>query len=325
MNYNLIPDNTTNIKEIYLAGGCFWGVEEYFKRVNGIVDTQVGYANGKTENTSYYELKDTGHAETVYIKYDEFKIGLQEILYRFFSIIDPTSINKQGNDVGTQYRTGIYYVDEKDVDIIKEVYENIEKEIGRKLSVEVSKINNFIDAEEYHQDYLELNPNGYCHIDVNKAYLPFDNIVYNKPSDETIKNSLTDIQYSVTQENDTEYPGTGEYDKYDEPGIYVDIVSGQPLFSSDDKYDAGCGWPSFTKGILSSSIEYLEDDSIPYRKRIEVRSTDADSHLGHVFSDGPLESGGLRYCINSAALKFIPYSEMDEKGYGKYKVFVRKV
>lgn len=318
----LLPKNLKSEKVIYIAGGCFWGIEEYYRRLDGVISTEVGYANGNTENTSYYELKDTNHAETVKIVYDEFKISLEELIFRYFTLIDPTSLNKQGNDVGTQYRTGIYYIENSDKEIIDKIFDIKQKEFNERFVVEVERLENFISAEEYHQKYLLNNPTGYCHINVNDALKSFDMKKYEKY--DSLKDRLTDIQYSVTQENDTEYPTTGEYNDFSKIGIYVDITSGQPLFSSDDKYMSGCGWPSFTKPIQSNATTYAEDFSIVNRPRIEVRSKDADAHLGHVFSDGPTESGGLRYCINSAALRFIPYEKMDEEGYSDYKVFVKK-
>ena len=311
------------MREIYLAGGCFWGMQEYYRRLNGVVDTKVGSANGKTESTTYGDIKDTLHAETVKVTYDENRISLAEILFRFFDIIDPTSLNKQGNDVGTQYRTGIYYVnieDKKQIDDIKEI---VQVNYSRKIVVEIEPLKNFVLAEDYHQDYLQNNPNGYCHINPSKALKSFDMKKYEKYAKNILKEKLTEIQYNVTQYDETEYPGTGEYNDFYEPGIYVDIASGQPLFSSDDKFNSGCGWPSFSKPIETSSVKYRKDYKYSL-ERTEVRSRDASSHLGHVFEDGPDDMGGLRYCINSAALKFIPYDEMDAAGYGKYKPFVRR-
>ena len=308
-------------KEIYLAGGCFWGVEGYFQRLNGILDTEVGYANGNTEDTTYEKIKNTDHAETLRLKYDENKINLTEILEHYFRIIDPTSVNKQGNDVGRQYRTGIYSKDEEVLKFAEEFIAEKQKEFKEEIAVEVSKLENFIPAEEYHQDYLEKNPLGYCHINLNLAYEPLYG-KYEKPSDSEIKENLDEESYEVTQNAATERPFSSEYDKFDEKGIYVDIVTKEPLFSSSDKYDAGCGWPSFTKPINSNSVKYDQDNSHGMR-RTEVKSEFGDSHLGHVFEDGPRDEGGLRYCINGASLEFIPYDQMDEKGYGEYKKYVQ--
>jgi peptide-methionine (S)-S-oxide reductase len=157
------------VKEIYLAGGCFWGVEEYFSRINGVVDTQVGYANGTVPNPSYEEVctGTTGHAETTYIKYDENTITLQRLLERFWRVIDPTSFNKQGNDIGSQYRTGIYYTNGEDLLIIGKSLEGVESKYNKPIVTEILPLKSFYDAEEYHQDYLKKNPGGYCHIDMS--------------------------------------------------------------------------------------------------------------------------------------------------------------
>ncbi len=312
-----------NTSEIYFAGGCFWGVEGYFQRIPGIKTTITGYANGNTENTNYEEIAATDHAETVKIEYYPSIISLQELLAHYFRIIDPTSLNKQGNDVGRQYRTGIYYVDNTMLPEIKSFIEFMQKKYSQPIVIEIDALRNFIVAEEYHQNYLKKNPNGYCHIDLNLANRPlYDESRFTIPSKETLKNSLSKIQYEVTQEKATERPFTSEYDKLNKKGIYVDIVTGKPLFSSSDKYDAGCGWPSFTKPITTNALEYLQDKSLGMT-RTEVLSKTGNSHLGHVFDDGPIDKGGLRYCINGASLLFIPYEEMAEKGYNDYLPYVK--
>ncbi|WP_300408924.1 peptide-methionine (R)-S-oxide reductase MsrB [Lagierella sp.] len=310
--------NIENKNEIYFAGGCFWGVEGYFKKIPGVLDTTVGYANGKTEETSYRQIKDTDHSETVKIIYDEDRVSLQDLLEHYFRIIDPTSINKQGNDRGRQYRTGIYYQDRNNKLIIDEIIKQKQEDYSEKIAVEVEPLNNFIPGEEYHQDYLEKNPGGYCHLNLALADEPLEKKEsnYKKPDNSTLKEKLSDIQYKVTQERGTERAFTSEYDDFYEKGIYVDVVTGEPLFSSSDKYDAGCGWPSFTKPI-DSNINYSADNSFNMR-RVEVKSKGGDSHLGHVFYDGPADKGGARYCINGASLKFIPLEKMEEEGYGDY-------
>lgn len=310
-------------KEIYLAGGCFWGVEGYFKQLDGILDTDVGYINGKSDTTSYYELKSSDHAEALHIKYDVSKISLAEILVHFFRVIDPTSLNKQGNDMGRQYRTGIYYTDKEDVKTVEAFLHSAQKRYSKPIVVEVEELKNFVVAEEYHQDYLAKNPGGYCHIDLDLAKKPLHKQeIFKKPSKEELLKKLTPIQFSVTQESATERPYTSEYDKFDKKGIYVDVVSGKPLFSSTDKFDAGCGWPSFSKPIVQGVISY-ENDSSHGMSRTEVRSSLADSHLGHVFDDGPKNKGGLRYCINGASLRFVPLEEMEKEGYSEFIPYVK--
>lgn len=305
-----------NKKEIYLAGGCFWGVEEYFSRVDGVLDAVSGYANGTSDTTTYELVKQTGHAETVHVTYDANKVSLKELLLHYFRIIDPTSLNKQGNDKGTQYRTGVYYTDDKDREVIDAVFAQEAKNYDKPIVVEVGPLANFIVAEDYHQDYLKKNPNGYCHINVNEASYPvIDADKYPKPNEEEIKAKLTPEEYKVTQENDTEAAFSNRYWDQFKPGIYVDIVTGEPLFSSKDKFESGCGWPSFTQPISPDVARYNEDNSFNM-KRIEVRSRVGNSHLGHVFNDGPKDKGGLRYCINSLSIRFIAKEDMESQGYG---------
>lgn len=321
--------NEEYISEVYLAGGCFWGVEEYFSRVKGVKDVTVGYANGKTEKPTYQEViyDDTGHAETVHVTYDSSIISLTEILKYYFRVVDPTSLNKQGNDVGTQYRAGIYFTNPEDEQVILYSLEAEAKKYSKELVVEVEPLNGYYLAEEYHQDYLQKNPNGYCHIDVDDAYDPLEQPVlktegimidenkYPKPSDKTLKETLTPLQYDVTQKGDTERAFSNEYWDNKADGIYVDVATGEPLFSSTHKYDSGCGWPSFTQPIIPDVVEEFEDTSYNMI-RTEVKSRAGDSHLGHVFNDGPKDAGGLRYCINSASIRFIPIEEMEAEGYG---------
>ena len=319
-----MENNTKNIKEIYLAGGCFWGVEEYFARIDGVIDSVSGYANGSFDNPSYENVcNNSGHAETVHITYDSTKVSLDTLLKYYFRIIDPTSVNKQGNDKGVQYRTGIYYQNEEDKQIALNAIKEEQKKYSKPIVVEIEKLKRFDKAEEYHQDYLKKNPNGYCHINLNKASEAIiDEKKYQKPSDEVLKEKLSTLEYQITQEAATERAFTHEYYKNQEDGIYVDITTGEPLFSSKDKYDAGCGWPSFTKPIATEVVNYKKDSSHGMN-RVEVRSRAGEAHLGHVFEDGPRDRGGLRYCINGASLRFIPYDKMDEEGYGEFKKYVK--
>jgi len=322
-SFKIVPDyKNSRYKEIYLAGGCFWGIQAYIDRIVGVEYTNVGYANGKSEETDYYSIKETGHAETAYVVYNPEKITLEELLGYFYGIIDSTSLNKQGNDQGSQYRSGIYYVNEEDKKIIKAATANEQAKFSEKIVTEIQPLENYILAEDYHQDYLEKNPDGYCHINLSNIprEKPKVNLEdYHKPLIEEIKEKLTNLQFRITQESSTEYPFQNEYWDNKETGLYVDIVTGEPLFLSLDKYDSGSGWPSFTKPIQRDVITYHTDKS-GGMERIEVRSRSGDSHLGHLFYDGPVEEGGLRYCINSSALDFILLDEFEEKGYGKFKV-----
>lgn len=309
-----------NLKTIWLAGGCFWGLEAFMARVPGVADAVSGYANGGTENPSYEQvIAGSGHAETVEVKYDPDMITLDELLNYFFRVINPTILNQQGFDIGIQYRTGIYYDDEDDLRFIEKAVD-IEQENQRaEIVTEVLPLVHFYPAEEYHQDYLEKNPTGYCHIDLDKLYkdkyVTVDPEKYTRPSDIERKAMLTDEQYRVTQMDGTEFAFDNDFYDNKEPGLYVDVVTGEPLFSSKDKYDSGCGWPSFVKPIDIEAIIFLQDESFGMI-RTEVRSRVGDSHLGHVFTDGPEDRGGLRYCINSASLRFIHLDDMVEEGYG---------
>lgn len=314
---------TESRREIYLAGGCFWGVEGYFQRIQGVVETDVGYANGDSPEATYQGLQHTGHAETVRLVYDSGQVSLQEILEHYFRIIDPTSLNRQGNDWGAQYRTGIYYTDLVTGLAVQAFVEEKKKGYEKPVVVEVEPLEHYVPAEEYHQDYLKKNPYGYCHVDLSLASEPlYDRGRFVRPSDEELRERLTPLQYEVTRNEATEHPFTSEYDKFDEKGIYVDVATGEPLFSSSDKYDAGCGWPSFTRPIMGGVVEYRKDASLGM-ERVEVRSAIGGSHLGHVFEDGPRDRGGLRYCINGASLRFIPLGEMEKERYGEYLPYVR--
>ncbi|WP_298841223.1 peptide-methionine (S)-S-oxide reductase MsrA [Clostridium sp.] len=318
-NTNIKYDKS-KLKEVWLAGGCFWGVEAYMARIYGVYDVTSGYANGNKDNPTYEEVSSgkTNFAETVHVLYDPDRVSLETLLTDFFKVIDPTSQNRQGNDVGNQYRSGIYYKNEKDKIVIDKVIKKQQEKYTSKISTENLPLKNFFLAEKYHQDYLEKNPNGYCHIDFSKLSdnkVTIDVKKYPRPSNEELKAKLTAVQYSVAVENNTEKAFTNEYASNVAAGLYVDVVTGEPLFSSIDKYDSGCGWPSFTKPIAPEVITLKEDKSYNMI-RTEVRSRSGNIHLGHVFDDGPKDKGGKRYCINSASIKFIPMDKMEAAGYG---------
>lgn len=312
-------------KAIYFAGGCFWGVERYFALIPGVLETGVGYANGNSADPSYEDVcrRETGHAETVKVIFDRNQLSLEDLLVLFYQVIDPVSVNRQGPDQGTQYRSGVYYVDESDEAVILESLKELQKSYDIPIAVEVKKLVNFYLAEDYHQRYLEKNPGGYCHIgyDLFEKARNAKPPRYQKKSSEGLKQELTALQYRVTQDKATE-PAFGNeyYDNFRE-GIYADVTTGEPLFVSADKFESGCGWPSFSKPIYDSALEEVFDRSCGMM-RTEVRSKTGDAHLGHVFADGPMEMGGLRYCINSAALRFIPKEDMEKEGYGDYLVYL---
>ena len=212
---------------------------------------------------------------------------------------------------------------EQDKAVIEAALKTLQSKYQEPIQIEVEPLKNYVEAEEYHQDYLKKNPNGYCHIDIKKADEPLiDDKKYPKPSDAELKQKLTALQYDVTQGKHTERSFSNEYWDNFAPGIYVDITTGEPLFSSTDKFESGCGWPSFTKPIAAEVAEYQRDNSFNMT-RIEVLSRSGHAHLGHVFDDGPRDKGGLRYCINSASIKFIPLDEMEKQGYGDLIPFVK--
>ncbi len=317
----MVSSGPTALMVIYLAGGCFWGVEEYFSRIPGVVETSVGYAQSNVPNPDYKTVcsGSTNAAETVRVVYDPDRVSLPVIIGQFFKIIDPFAINRQGNDVGSQYRTGIYYTTPGEKDALQDLLNAESARLGKPVAVELAQLQNFYPAEEYHQRYLKKNPGGYCHISFDSlADLEKPEVAkkpYQKPDADTLRRILGPQEFHVTQENGTEAPYTGIYWNNHEPGIYVDVVSGQPLFLSSDKFDSGTGWPSFSKPIERGALSEKTDLSHGMN-RVEVRSSGADSHLGHVFDDGPKSLGGKRYCINSAALRFVPRKDMEKEGYG---------
>jgi len=318
----IVPDyRNSRYKEIYLAGGCFWGFQAYFDRILGVEYTNVGYANGNSEETDYNSVKKTGHAETVYVVYDPDNISLEELLGYFYENIEPTSLINQNS----QYRSGIYYLDEEDKKIIDSVTEKVQENYDEDITVQIQPLNNYVLAEDYHQDYLGKSPGGYSGLYISESSRVKPKVIledYPKPTIEEIRKKLTDMQFNITQESFTESPFQNEYWDNKEEGLYTDIVTGEPLFLSIHKYDSGSGWPSFTRPIQWDVLRYYEDGSMGMI-RIEVRSRSGDSHLGHLFHDGPVQEGKLRYCINSGSMDFIPLDDLDEQGYGKFKIFFK--
>ena len=338
--YGDTPLSDENMKEIYFAGGCFWGTEHFFSLVPGVISTEAGYADSRVASPSYRQVCTgaTNAAETVKVDYDPEKVSLPFLIDLYFKTIDPTVLNRQGNDVGTQYRTGIFYTDAADRAVIDEAVDRERKRFSQPIVVEVKPLDNFYAAEEYHQKYLEKNPSGYCHINPElmkmaaKAKDPYlenerktgeKKEKYRRRADEELRRMLTAEQYAVTQQGATERPYVNEYDHEFRPGIYVDVTTGQPLFVSSDKFDSGCGWPAFSRPISPELLTEHADKSHGMR-RVEVRSAVGNAHLGHVFNDGPRSEGGLRYCINGASLRFIPKSEMEAEGYGEYLPLVNE-
>lgn len=311
----------SKIEQATFGGGCFWCIVQPFQNIKGVIEVISGYAGGTGSNPTYEDFVQKGYVEVVQVSYDASVVDYEKLLTIFWQQIDPTDAGGQFYDRGPQYRPVIFYHNNEQKNIAELSLQKLQDsaKFSKKIAVEIKPFTNFYPAEQYHQDFYKKNPEHYKSYRKASGRDAFLQSVWGSAinNDEELKNKLTPLEYNVIRCSGTEPAFDNPYWNLKEPGIYVDKVSGEPLFSSLDKYDSGTGWPSFTKPIEPINIVEKEDLSLA-RPRTEVKSRKADSHLGHVFPDGPKDRGGLRYCINSAALRFIPVKEMEKEGYGKY-------
>ncbi len=308
------------MEKAIFAGGCFWCMVEPFDSLPGIEKVVSGYTGGTTKHPTYQDVKygGHGHVEAVEITFDSTVMPYEKLLDMFWRQIDPTDDGGQFADRGKSYQTAIFYTTSEQKKKAQQSKKALEKSniFSKRIVTPIVKAKPFYPAETEHQDFYKKNPYHYKQYKKGSGRSEFLNNTWVKPSKNQLRNKLTPMQFYVTQENGTEPAFDNEYYNNDQEGIYVDLISGEVLFTTNEQYDAGCGWPSFTKPV--KRMDEKSDLSHGMR-RVEIRSPSSDAHLGHVFDDGPKESGGLRYCINSASLRFIPKDDLEDEGYGEYR------